>query len=587
MPGGFLGVEVFFVVSGFLITSLLLEERSHTGRIDLKHFWIRRARRLLPALYVLLLVVILAALFVYRDAAGRLGGDVIAALFYVSNWWNIFLKESYFAQAGRPPLLRHLWSLAVEEQFYLVFPPLFMLALRRVRLARIRIALLFISVASAILMAVLFQPYSDPSRVYYGTDTRLAGMLMGALLATMWAPWRSRIQAQARAAAVLDVVGLAAFVALVLFLVNVNEFDAFIYRGGFLLLDIVCMVLIAVLVHPAARLSRVLALKPIVWIGVRSYAIYLWHWPIFQVTRPELDLGLTGFPLLLLRLVLTVGAAELSFRFVEQPFRAGLLGRWWRRLTEGSPVEQLGARRQGMTVGTTVLIVVLLLGAGLANASTDADRGRLEAAAHLAPSLDDGSGDATDTTVTTTTVVSSTTVAGAPITVPAPGAENPPPAATTPSGVPTADVVAVGDSVMLGATGSLRQALPGARIDAKVGRQFQQVLSVVGWYEKNGYLKGPVVIHLGTNGVFSDDDLDRLVAAAGDRKILLVNAKVSRPWQSLVNERLAAAAQRHSNVVLVDWFGLASQHPEWFVNDGAHLRPEGATAFAELIRSKL
>ncbi|MCB1255951.1 MAG: acyltransferase, partial [Microthrixaceae bacterium] len=370
IPGGFLGVEVFFVVSGFLITSLLLEERRHTGRIDLKHFWVRRARRLLPALYALLVVVVIAALLVYKDAAGRLGGDVIAALFYVSNWWNIFLKESYFAQAGRPPLLRHLWSLAVEEQFYLVFPPLFMLAMRRVRMRNIQLGLIVISLASAGLMAVLFEPYSDPSRVYYGTDTRLAGMLTGALLATAWSPWRSKVKAHPVAANVLDGVGTASFLALVLFLTKVNEFDAFIYRGGFLLLDIVCVLLIAVLVHPATRISKVLALKPIVWIGVRSYAIYLWHWPIFQVTRPELDIGLTGLPLLVLRIALTVGAAEASFRLIEQPFRSGLLGRWYAQFASNSPEVRLNARRQGMTFGTIAVVAVLLLGAGLANAST-------------------------------------------------------------------------------------------------------------------------------------------------------------------------------------------------------------------------
>lgn len=184
-----------------------------------------------------------------------------------------------------------------------------------------------------------------------------------------------------------------------------------------------------------------------------------------------------------------------------------------------------------------------------------------------------------------------TTTSGVTTTVPAVDGAAPTTVAssvvTTPSGVDTSKVVMVGDSVMLGASGALKAALPGARVDAKVGRQFKQILSVVDWYQRNGYLNGPVVIHLGTNGVFSDEDLDNLVAAAGKRKVLLVNAKVSRPWQSLVNERLAAAVKRHPTVVLVDWYGLSSQHPEWFVNDGAHLRPEGATAFAELIRSNL
>ncbi|MGB6058910.1 MAG: acyltransferase family protein [Microthrixaceae bacterium] len=615
LPGGFLGVEVFFVVSGFLITSLLLEERFHNGRIDLRHFWIRRARRLLPALYLLLTVVSVLALVFYKDAAGRLGGDALAALAYVSNWWNIFLNESYFAQAGRPPLLRHLWSLAVEEQFYLIFPPIFVFAIRRFSTQAVRIGLVVVALASSITMAVLFQPYADPSRVYYGTDTRLAGMLVGALLALGWAPWRSPRQAAPKAGMALDMVGAFSVLALVWFLTRVNEFDPFIYRGGFLLLDIVCIVVIAVLVHPSARMSKLFAWKPLVWVGLRSYAIYLWHWPIFQFTRPELDVPLDGLPLLVLRIGLTVGAAELSYRFVEQPFRKGLLGDWWRRYRASKGELRAVLMRQGTVFGGGFVVLALLIGAGLAGASSSSKRDALEVEAMSAPSLDSnavGGGDATDakhadesdpskaggdaspgTTgknngksndgktdgtdpvgpgATTSTAPSGTDAAMAPTTV---------------SPISGKDVVAVGDSVMLGASGAIRAALPGIRIDAKVGRQFSTVLSVVTWYVKEGYVPGPLVVHVGTNGAFGDGDLDRLFGAAGDRKVILINAKVARPWQDLVNERLAAAARKHPNAVLVDWHGLSSQHPEWFANDGAHLRPEGAAAYAQLIKASL
>lgn len=589
MPGGFLGVEVFFVVSGFLITSLLLEERIHDGAIDLRHFWVRRARRLLPALYLLLLFVVIAALTVYRDAAARLGGDVVAALFYVSNWWNIWLQESYFAQAGRPPLLRHLWSLAVEEQFYIIFPPLFALALHRVKMSSIQIGLIVLSLASALGMALLFEPYTDPSRVYYGTDTRAAGMLVGALLATFWAPWRSKRSAHPNAGMTLDVVGVVSALALVGFLTKVNEFDSFIYRGGFLLLDVVCIILIAVLVHPSARFAMVLSFKPLVWVGVRSYAIYLWHWPIFQMTRPELDIPLTGIPLLALRFGLTIVAAELSFRIVEQPFRGGLLGRWWKRLRRGTATERLYARRQLLTFGGTSLVVVAILAAGLVAAASDSRRHELEAATHMAPPLDGDDGDvgdggSTSGTVTTTTADPATGAQdGTTTSVPGVTVDE----STTQPALAGQGVVAVGDSVMLGASSALNMALPGARLDAKVGRQFKQLLSAIAWYNQNGYLSGPVVVHLGTNGLFSDSDLDDLIAAAGDRKVVLVNAKVARPWQDLANERISAAAGRHDNVVLADWYTLSSSHPEWFATDGVHLRPDGAAAFAQLIRDNV
>jgi peptidoglycan/LPS O-acetylase OafA/YrhL len=587
MPGGFLGVEVFFVVSGFLITSLMLEERMRSGTVDLRSFWIRRARRLLPALYLLLLVVSAASLLVYDDAAGRMGGDVLAALAYVYNWWQILLDESYFAQAGRPPLLQHLWSLAVEEQFYLLFPPLFALGLVKLGHVRVRLALLVTALASAAWMAFLYEPFVDTSRVYYGTDTRLSGLLLGCLLAMVWSPWRSRTPAAPQAGPVLDIVGVAGLVAIGWFLTRVNAFDPFIYRGGFLLLDIVCITVIAVLVHPAARLSRVLGWAPLVWIGLRSYSLYLWHWPIFVVTRPELDVPLSGFPLFVFRMLLTFGAAELSFRYVETPLRQGSLGRWYADVRRSDGLRRQALLRRGWVIGGTLTVLVLLVGFGLFRASTSPEREAIELAATgegdteladvpVATEGDDPSAPVTSEATTTTTTTT---------TSPAPGSTPPTTAAAPPAG--QTDALAVGDSVMLGAQSALVQAMPGIRVDAKVGRQFDSLRDVVGWYAAEGLIPGPLVVHAGTNGTFTDADVDRLMELAGDRKVLLVNAKVARPWQDLVNQRLAAAAQRYPNAELVDWFSLASAHPEWFAGDGAHLRPDGARAFAELIRSKL
>ena len=617
LPGGFLGVEVFFVISGFLITTLLTEERMTKGQIDLKQFWIRRARRLLPALYLLLAVVSVAAILVYTDAAGRMGGDVLAALAYVSNWWDIYLKESYFAQAGRPPMLRHLWSLAVEEQFYLLFPPIFALVLLKFGKGKARLGIIVLALASTIEMALLFEPYTDPSRVYYGTDTRVAGLLVGAVLALSWAPWRSNIPAARSAARVLDTAGLVGLVVIGWFLTRVNEFDPFIYRGGFLALDIACIVVIAVLVHPAAKLSKFLAWPPLVWIGLRSYAIYLWHWPIFVVTRPELDVPFKGFPVFLLRMVLTFGAAELSYRFVEVPVRNGVLNHWWRDLKSSSGPQRAKLLRRGFTMASTFLLLLVMITVGLRAASTSSQREGLELAALSAPALEDpaaadgsaaqpaagGSpaekadlaGDANGSTASTIPTASTTPGAAPEGSTPTtavvdPNATGGAPAVTAPPAVDpaaVANVVAVGDSVLLGASPAVSGAIPGIRIDAKVGRQFNDVLDVVGWYEREGLIPSTLVVHAGTNGIFSDEDLDKLFEIAGDRKVVLVNAKVGRPWQELVNQRLAAAADRHPNAVLVDWFGLATQHPDWFANDGTHLRPSGAAAFAELIRSNL
>ncbi|MBS1837656.1 MAG: acyltransferase [Actinobacteria bacterium] len=583
MPGGFLGVEVFFVVSGFLITALLIDERHHSGAISLRQFWTRRARRLLPALYLLLLVVSVSSLLVYRDAAGRMGGDVIAALLYVSNWWQIHLQESYFAQAGRPPLLQHLWSLAIEEQFYLVFPALFALGMAKVGRRKVAWVLGALALASGAWMALRFREFTDPSAIYYSTFTRASGLLMGALLAVLWAPWRTRGRAATSAGVALDGVGILGLLVVAWFFVRVNAFDPFVYRGGMLLLDVVCVAVIAVLVHPASRLHAVLGIGVLRWIGLRSYSIYLWHWPIFMVTRPELDLPFTGWPVFVLRIGLTLGAAEVSYRYVEQPLRAGALGRWWQGLRTSTGERHAVYLRQLTVVGGTSLALVALISMGLQQAASSPDREKIALAAAAVP-------DVAGTKPTTTTTVPQVTVTtaaqglgpagGVPISATAP-------TTTAPVAQTATNAVAVGDSVMLGASGALKASMPGLTVNAKVGRQFDVVLQVVQWFVSQGKAPGPIIVHAGTNGTFSDADLDRLFEIAGSRKVLLVNAKVERPWQDLVNQRLSAAADRHANATLVDWHGLSEDHPEWFAPDGAHLRPSGAQAYADLIRRNL
>jgi peptidoglycan/LPS O-acetylase OafA/YrhL len=596
LPGGFLGVEVFFVVSGFLITALLVEERHHTGSVSLRAFWTRRARRLLPALYALLIVVPAMSLVFFRDAAGRLLGDVVAAVFYVSNWWQIFQSDSYFAEMGRPPVLRHLWSLAVEEQFYILFPLFFVLLITRLGRNGTRNVLVAGALASAVWMAVLYEPGSDPTRAYYGTDTRLSGLLLGATLAVVWAPWRTRGRPSRAAGPMLDGVGLLSLVALGWFLHRVNTFDPFIYRGGFLLLDVVCVLLIAVLVHPAARLSRPLAWAPLVWIGVRSYSIYLWHWPIFMFTRPELDVPLSGWPLFALRMVLTLVAAELSFRFVEQPIRNGAIGRTRARLRTAGGRDRAQVQQALLLRVGALTAVVALLSVGMWKASTDPRRQRLELEAAGVvglDGLDPTAENLTATTATTTTAPVPVTTA-VPTTV-APGASAVPttappttaPVTVAPPGTTATDAVAVGDSVMLGASGTMAAAMPGIRVDAKVARQFDDIASAAEWYAAEGYMNGDAIIHIGNNGVPQEDRIEQMVQRLGDRRILLVTAKVERPWQDISNQRTAAVAERHDNVVLVDWHGLSSQHPEWFAKDGTHLRPDGQRAYAELIRKNL
>ncbi len=367
IPGGFLGVEVFFVISGYLITGLLLAEwRSH-GRIDLKSFWLRRARRLLPALYLLLGATMLyAAVFLYDEVAS-LRGDVLAALAYVTNWYLIFTEKSYFEAVGRPSLLRHLWSLAVEEQFYVFWPILIALGMSVWRRRWVLTAVLVGAAASTLWMAHLYQPDVDPSRVYYGTDTRAAGFLIGCALAFIWAPDTLRATARTytrRDKALVQGMGVVALVALLALFAFATEYSPFLYYGGFALVALVTAALIAAVVHPAGGLlGAALGWGILRWIGLRSYGIYLWHWPVYMVTRPQLDVMLEGLPLLGLRVGVTVVLAELSYRLVETPIRHGALGRSWRRLRTATGRERaaLGLRWVGALGVLTVFVAALAI----------------------------------------------------------------------------------------------------------------------------------------------------------------------------------------------------------------------------------
>jgi peptidoglycan/LPS O-acetylase OafA/YrhL len=564
--GGFLGVEVFFVISGYLITTLLLTEWHQQGRINLVGFWLRRARRLLPALYLLLVVTLAFAVVFLPGEVARLRDDALAAFGYVTNWYLILGEQSYFETVGRPSLLQHLWSLAVEEQFYLLWPLLLTVALWGVvplrRWRRRRLAL-FIALAgaagSALLMATLYQPDVDPSRVYYGTDTRVAGLLFGAALAFVWTPGQTSRWTRRTRPLLLDVAGLVALGALVWFYLRLDQYQPFLFQGGFALVALAATVVILVAVHPHTHLSPyLLGWRPLLWIGVRSYSIYLWHWPVFMLTRPELDVPITGLPLLFLRLAATIVLADLSYRFVETPIRTGALGRAWRALREaqGARRWRLGAYWSGAVgAGATFCVV---LGLALAHAQPPAPP------SYLSVESIHTEGSATPESETA-------------------------PAAEGPAGTPKDPVTVVGDSVLLGAAGELDRALGSPAFATDVGLQPMGVIEILKKRRAAGQLGEAVVVHAGDNVPFTAAQFDEMMGLLEDvPKVLIVNVKVPRPWEQSNNEVLADGVRRYPDkAVLVDWHAASAGRPELFVEDGIHLQPEGQRVYADLIAAQL
>ncbi|HWC11580.1 MAG TPA: acyltransferase family protein, partial [Acidimicrobiales bacterium] len=581
--GGFLGVDVFFVLSGFLVTALLLTERQRFGNFSLARFWGRRARRLLPAVAVLLAAVAVAVPLLASDQGYRLRGDLGAALAYVSNWRLIFEEQSYFQATGRPPLLQHLWSLAVEEQFYLLWPLALGFGLRRTgRRRKVGAAALVLAGASTVLMAVLHDPAADPSRVYYGTDTRLAALLVGAALACYW-PARTAKPRPRVPHAVLEVAGLAALVGLLLCVRELHQYRPGLYRGGFLGVALLAAVIVAV---GASRrptlLSRFLAQPPLVWLGKRSYSVYLWFWPVFMLTRPYADVPFGGWRLLVLRLAITLGLAMASYRFVEEPIRNGALSRLRPSPRRG---EGRWPLQPAITWGVALALVVGAIGTGVLVQRRD-DRtfvatahAEVEPVAVAAPSTTEAATTTIDPT-TTTVDVSATVAPDAPLPT-----DPPPPSEPR---VVHARVTAIGESVLLAARRTLEASIVGLELDAAIGRHTKDAIAVARERRAKGQLADLVVVHVGNNGPVTPGQFDDLMEAlSGVERVIVVNVRVPRPWEGPNNEVLADGVKRTPNAVLADWNGASSSHPEVFADDGVHFAPAGERLFVELIVSNL
>jgi peptidoglycan/LPS O-acetylase OafA/YrhL len=527
LPGGFLGVDVFFVISGYLITSLLLSEYRKEGRVDLVRFWLRRARRLLPAVGVLIAVVMILAVFFDFGQISRLRADALASMGYVTNWELIFSHQTYFEQFARPSLFRHLWSLAVEEQFYLLWPIVFAVCMTRFGHRRLVLGVIAGALASSLLMLILFDP-ANPNRVFYGTDTRATPLLMGVALAFLWHPDRLRATTGRLAPIALDAIGAVALSMVVITFMTVHDYDLSLYRGGFLLLSVWSALLIGALAHPAAQIGRVVGNPALRWLGLRSYSFYLWHWPVLALTRPGIDVTLPSPILFVLQLAATIALADLSYRYVEQPFRRSTS---WRR------PDWLRIGRVGLAAGVTLVVIIV----GWSGIAPSGHPGEVRpASAHIR---------ARDQAAT---------------------GRNP-------------RVLAVGDSVMVDARTGLAQRLgPGLTLDAAVGRQPAETISLLHAYAATGGLPDNVVIQLGNNGpVYADDLVALHDGLRGVPHVYLVNVDVPRSWQGEVNSILAQAAHNWGQAELVDWHSIASS--KRVTTDGVHLTSEGITLYSRLI----
>lgn len=545
--GGLLGVTMLFVLSGYLVTGGLMREYSVSrGHIDLKSFFVRRFWRLMPTVFVFVAITGAVCAIFSPMLFTKMRPDILPALLMVINWTKILSNESYFAAAGAPSPLTHFWSLAIEAQFYLIWPPVFyFLMKRRVSKKGVRIGLIVATLASAVLMAVLYVPGGDPSRAYYGTDTRAFSLLAGCWLAIVW-PFSSMSRRRASRLRgtrriVVTILGPLCLLALVGMMAFTEGYSSFSYYGGFLLCSVLSVGAIASLVPHGGLMSRVLEFRPLAWIGERSYAIYLWHYPILELMNPLT--ATQGIPWwkLLLELALILIISDMSYRFVEVPLRN--IGKGGKLLGKAP---MLGRALQLPAIAPTAVMTVL--GAAI--------------------------------TIGGLFLVEPVTVAGD-----NPGEKRVMQATLRkPLRDGEYDVVLIGDSVSLGANEQLNEAFPQGLIDTRGEREPAEAIEVLEGYLEQGIVGNDVVISIGTNGILDSDVMDTFVSDVGpDRQLWFVNMRSPNAKDYDNNAIIDEYVEENDNVHLIDWYGATEGHDDWLIEDGIHLTWDGRDAYAKLV----
>lgn len=627
-PGGLLGVGVFFVLSGYLITGILLVQWEKSGSVDLKDFWLRRLRRLLPALLAMLAGVIVWAVLCAPDRLAGLGREILAALSYTSNWHLIFHQVSYFESFGPPSPLGHLWSLAVEGQFYVFWPLLLIAGLRFLPRRKWVVAgTLVLALISAAAMALLYTPGYDPSRVYYGTDTRVFALLTGAILAFAWPGGKLSADLSVPRRLALDAAGCAGLLVIMWMMIKTNEYQPFLYQGGLLLFAVASAVVVAVLAHPASFLAKIFGLAPLRWLGVFSYGIYLWHYPVIVLTSPAVNTGGTDIVLALAQVAASIVLAALSFFLIEKPVRYGRRqssAKWMPVGPSNQNSLVAGGKKTLVNIGLIFGVICLATyssasifhdtdlnaapspgGAG-AHASAwvepnavTTDPGRAEPQAEGPETGAEGPAIGTESPgADSEDPVTDKEGSGAESGGPGAGSENPvtgsdgpaeeertePPAADVERELSGHGITVIGDSVMLDAGPVLQKRLPGIVVDAKIGRQMHQAPDVISALRASDKIGKTVIIELGSNGSFTPRQLIKALECVPEaERIVLVNARVPKPWQDVVNETLVEVAATDPRIILVDWHAASRGHDDYFYADGVHLKPSGAEAYGELL----
>jgi len=548
IPGGFLGVDLFFVISGYVITRLILDSINQSSALDLRAFYAARLRRIYPGFLFMVTCTIIFIGVWAPEAIKRFLSDLPYALSGTINWLLVARHQDYFETVGRPPLLQHTWSLAVELQFYLIWPIILLTVLKYFGKKNIaRIALIIAMVSGTTLFFVSLQldqsNAQQVSHIYFGTDTHSLGLFLGSALAVSWIPQNLSADIEKRAQDVIDGIGVVGLLGLISTFLFIEESNASLYRVAFPLAGIFgCLVIIS-LVHPASRFAPLISTAPFRWVGQRSYGIYIWHWVIFQVTRPSVDLSGQTWALYLARVLLVLALADISLRWVEIPFRQGLVQDWFRGMKYRSAKVQL---RQKISVISSIIVVLAItssISVQAINKSNEIAKQVLQQSTQEQQTQDD---------------LGSTT-----------------------------GLWVTGDSVILGIRSKLEAKEHISLINARVGRQAPELLAVMR-VDQNSVPSSPVVFNLGNNNALSEATVVEIFEIVKNQpQVIVVNTAVPRAWKDSNNAIISRVASRYANVKVVDWSRISNGRPELFAPDGVHLSPAGSDVYVDLVVSEL
>ena len=550
IPGGFLGVDLFFVISGYVITRLLLDSIARSGGLDLRGFYKARARRLLPPLVFMIVVTAFYISIWAQDSVKRFLTDTPFSLSGLMNWWLVAKEQDYFEAIGRPPLLQHTWSLAVESQFYLVWPVLLLVILKRFGKKVIPVAALAIALFSGtalFLVSLQLDASSSVSHVYFGTDTHSIGLFLGAALAVSWIPQNFKSEVSNKAQNFIDFIGVFGLVGILGSFLLIDESSPTAYKIAFPLAALFGAAIVTSIVHPASRFAPILQNRVLLWIGERSYAIYLWHWVVFQITRPRVDIDGQDWALIALRILVVLALADISLKLVELPIRSGKVEYWFKGMKYRTATVR---KRQKIAVISSISVVLLSLTALSSVAVVSSNR----AAQDFQESLQSEP-------------------------------EYTPPVSEVTN--PAEMIWLTGDSVILGIRTALSEIRQLLVVNARVGRAAPELLQEMG-RDLEKAAGSTVVMDLGNNDLLTEDTVRAIFELVKESsKVVVVNTAVPRPYRDANNELVAELAAQYSNVRVVDWNSISDGHPEYFAPDGVHLVSTGVSAYVMAIDEAL